>query len=190
MEEWRYGFCSITVMRLLLFVLLCFIITPFAGVYAGTASCSNAITDSNYLGDAQVSYTINGRKTSIRNILQTEGQDIKALHLSVVSLIPNKNWVKVNFTNSLTHEVFEFVVADKGTTVIQHYRPKLTMQEEKKAAYMSGKLVNYYADKCTVEISIADEKHVVGKFAGQFVADDGTRIYIKDGSFDIPISEL
>ena len=176
-------------MRIMLLVIASFIIYPSTGLYAGTASCLNAITDSNYLGDAQVSYTINGKKTSIRNILQTEGQDIKALHLSVVSLIPNKNWVKVNFTNSLTHEVFEFVVADKGTTVIQHYRPKLTVQEEQKAAYMSGNLVNYYADKCTVEISIADEKHVVGKFAGQFVADDGTRIYIKDGHFDIPMNE-
>jgi len=177
-------------MRLLLFVLLYSFISPFAGVCAGTASCSNAINDSNYLGDAQVSYTINGKKTSIRNILQTEGQDIKALHLNVVGLIPNKNWVRVNFTNSLTHEVFEFVVADKGTTIIQHYRPKLTVQEEQKAAYMSGNLVNYYADKCTVEISIADEKHVVGKFAGQFVADDGTRIYIKDGHFDVPMAKL
>ena len=97
--------------------------------------------------------------------------------------------VRVNFTNSLTHEVFDFVVADKGTTVIRHYKPTLTVQEEKKAAYMSGKLVNYYADYCTVEISTADEKHVVGKFAGQFVADDGTRINIKDGNFDIPMNQ-
>ena len=79
-------------------------------------------------------------------------------------------------------------MADKGTTVIQHYRPKLTVQEEKKAAYMSGNLVNYYADNCTVDISIADEKHVIGKFSGTFVADDGTRIVIKAGSFDIPIN--
>ena len=112
------------------------------------------------------------------------------MHLNVVGLIPKTNLVRVNFTNSLTHEVFDFVVANKGTTVIQHYKPKLTVQEEKKAAYMSAKLVNYYADKCTVEISIADEKHVVGKFAGQFVADDGTRIYIKDGNFDIPINQI
>ena len=54
---------------------------------------------------------------------------------------------------------------------------------------MSGNLVNYYADNCTVEISIADEKHVVGKFSGTFVADDGSRIVIKAGSFDIPINK-
>ena len=97
--------------------------------------------------------------------------------------------MRVNFTNSLTHEVFEFVVADKGKTVIQHYKPKMTVQEEKKAAYMSGNLVNYYADNCTVDISMADEKHVVGKFSGAFVADDGSRIVIKAGSFDIPINQ-
>ena len=46
--------------------------------------------------------------------MQTEGENIKALHLNVVSLIPKQGLVRVNFTNSLTHEVFEFVVADKG----------------------------------------------------------------------------
>ncbi len=140
-------------------------------------------------GMPQVSYTINGKKTTIKNILQTEGENIKALHLNVVGLIPNTNLLRVNFTNSLTHEVFDFVVANKGTTVIQHYKPKLTVQEEKKAAYMSGNLVNYYADNCTVDISMADEKHVVGKFSGAFVADDGSRIVIKAGSFDIPINQ-
>jgi hypothetical protein len=176
-------------MRVILIVLLSVIMHPSAGLCAGAAFFSNAMVDSNYFGNAQVSYTINGKKTSIKNILQADGQNIKALHLNVVSLIPKGNLVRVNFTNTLTHEVFDFVVADKGTTVIQHYKPSLTVQEEKKAAYMSEKLVNYYADKCTVEISIADEKHVVGKFAGQFVADDGTRINIKDGSFDIPMNK-
>ncbi len=145
--------------------------------------------DSTYFGNAVVSYTIKGKKTTIKNILQTEGENIKALHLNVVSLIPKQGLVRVNFTNSLTHEVFEFVVADKGKTVIQHYKPKITVQEEKKAAYMSGNLVNYYADNCTVDISMADEKHVVGKFSGAFVADDGSRIVIKAGSFDIPINQ-
>ena len=145
--------------------------------------------DSTYFGNAVVSYTIKGKKTTIKNILQTEGENIKALHLNVVTLIPKQGLVRVNFTNSLTHEVFEFVVADKGKTVIQHYKPKITVQEEKKAAYMSGNLMNYYADNCTVDISMADEKHVVGKFSGEFVADDGSRIVIKAGSFDIPINQ-
>ncbi len=95
----------------------------------------------------------------------------------------------VNFTNSLIHEVFDFVVDNKGTTVIEHYKPKLTVQEEKKAAYMSAKLVNYYADKCTIEIIMADEKHIIGKFSGSFVADDGSRVVSKGGSVDIPINE-
>jgi hypothetical protein len=176
-------------MRVIQFILLSFFIYPTAGFCAGTSSCPNAVTDSNYFGNAQVSYTIHGKKTTIKNILQTEGQNINALHLNVVSLIPKNNLVRVNFTNSLTHEVFDFLVADKGTTIIKHYKPRLTVQEEKKAAYMSGNLVNYYADYCTVEITIADEKHVVGKFAGEFVADNGSRIIIKAGSFDIPINE-
>ena len=166
-----------------------FVIRPSDSYCSRMASYLNAITDSNYFGNAQVSYTINGKKTTIKNILQTEGENIKALHLNVVGIIPNTNLLRVNFTNSLTHEVFDFVVANKGITVIQHYKPKLTVQEEKKAAYMSGNLVNYYADNCTVDISMADDKHVVGKFSGAFVADDGSRIVIKAGSFDIPINQ-
>ncbi len=176
-------------MRIMLFILVFSVINPSDGFCSGMASYQRPITDSNYFGNAQVSYTIHGKKTTIKNILQTEGQNINALHLNVVSLIPKNNLVRVNFTNSLTHEVFDFLVADKGTTIIKHYKPRLTVQEEKKAAYMSGNLVNYYADNCTVEITIADEKHVVGKFAGEFVADNGSRIIIKAGSFDIPINE-
>jgi hypothetical protein len=176
-------------MQVMLFVLLFFTIKPFTGAFAEKTFYVDTVPDSTYFGNAVVSYTINGKKTTIKNILQTDGENIKALHLNVVSLIPKGNLVRVNFTNSLTHEVFDFLVADKGTTVIKHYKPRLIVQEEKKAAYMSAKLVNYYADNCTVDISMADEKHVVGKFAGYFVADDGTRIYIRDGSFDIPINE-
>jgi len=176
-------------MRIILFVLLSILIHPSGGFCAKMAFYPNAMADSNYFGNAKVSYTINGKKTSIKNILQTDGQNIKALHLNVVSLIPKGNLVRVNFTNSLTHEVFDFVVADKGTTVIQHYKPSLTVQEEKKATYMSEKLVNYYADNCKIEIITADEKHVVGKFSGAFISDDGTRIIINAGSFDIPINQ-
>jgi hypothetical protein len=166
-----------------------FIVSPSIARCAENSFLISIGPDSTYFGNAVVSYTIKGKKTTIKNILQTEGENIKALHLNVVGLIPNTNLLRVNFTNSLTHEVFDFVVANKGTTVIQHYKPKLTVQEEKKAAYMSGNLVNYYADNCSVDISIADEKHVVGKFSGAFVADDGSRIVIKAGSFDIPINE-
>ncbi len=176
-------------MRVILFLILSIFIYPAAGLCSGTAFRPHTPTDSNYFGNARVSYTIHGRKTIIKNILQTEGQNIKALHLNTISLIPKKGLVRVNFTNSLTHEVFDFVVADKGTTVIRHYKPTMITQEEKKAVYMSEQLVNYYADYCTVVISTADEKHVVGKFAGQFVADDGTRINIKDGNFDIPMNQ-
>jgi hypothetical protein len=164
------------------------IISPSVGFCAEYFYFTHSGPDSTYFGNAVVSYTIHGKKTTIKNILQTEGQNIKALHLNVVSLIPKQGLVRVNFTNSLTHEVFEFVVADKGKTVIQHYKPRITVQEEKKAAYMSASLVNYYADNCTVDISLADEKHVIGKFSGTFVADDGKRIVIKAGSFDIPIN--
>jgi hypothetical protein len=176
-------------MRIMLFILVSSVLNPFAGLCSGIAFRPNAIPDSNYFGNAQVSYTIRGKKTTIKNILQTEGQNITALHLNVVSLFPNEGLVRVNFTNSLTHEVFDFVVADKGTTIIHHYKPSITMEVEKRAAYMSEKLVNYYADYCKIEITAADEKHVAGKFSGQFIADDGSRIKIRNGRFDIPISE-
>ncbi len=176
-------------MRIMLFVLLCSVISPFTGRCEAGDSRPKAGPDSTYFGNAVVSYTIHGKKTMIKNLLQTEGENIKALHLNVVGMIPKTNLLRVNFTNSLTHEVFDFVVAAKGTTVIEHYKPKLTTQEEKKAAYMSPKLMNYYADKCTIEIILADEKHVIGKFSGAFIADDGSRVVIKAGSFDIPINE-
>jgi hypothetical protein len=176
-------------MRVIIILVLSVIIYPATGLRAGTVSRPNTLTDSNYFGNARVSYTVHGKKTTIKNILQTDGQNIKALHLNTVILIPKKGLVRVNFTNVLTHEVFDFVVADKGTTVIRHYKPTMITQEEKKAAYMSEQLVNYYADNCTVVISTADDKHVVGKFAGQFIADNGARINIKDGNFDIPMNQ-
>jgi hypothetical protein len=176
-------------MRSKWFIITFLITSPLIGICAENSYFTHPVPDSSYFGNAVVTYTIKGKKTTIRNILQTEGQNITALHLNAVSLIPKQGLVKVNFTNSLTHEVFEFVVADKGKTVIQHYKPRITVQEEKKAAYMSENLVNYYAENCTIDISMANEKHVVGKFSGDFISDDGKHVHIKRGSFDIPISE-
>jgi len=176
-------------MRILSFMFLSFIIFPCVGFCMGINFIPKTTADSNYFGNAFVSYTINGKRANIKNLLQKDGQNIKALHLNEVVLLPKKKWVHVNFTNSLTNEVFDFMVNDKGTTVIRKYKPKLTADEEQKAAYMSSKLINYYADYCTVEIITANAKHVVGKFNGEFVADNGTRIIIKDGKFDVPISE-
>ncbi|HEY2350361.1 MAG TPA: hypothetical protein VGH64_15190 [Puia sp.] len=175
-------------MQALLLTAVLFIFNPLQGISAEKFNFRRHGPDSTYFGNAVVSYTIKGKKTTIKNLLQTGGQNITALHLNVVGLIPKKNLVRVNFTNSLTHEVFDFIVADKGTTVIQHYKPTLTVEEEKKAVYMSTSLVNFYADNVRVEISIADEKHVTGKFSGEFISDNGTHVVIKAGSFDIPIT--
>jgi len=176
-------------MRSVLFILTFLMIHPFTGFCSGKITFPHADPDSTYFGNAVVSYTIKGKKTTIKNLLQTEGQNIKALHLNVVGPLSKTGLMRVNFTNSLTHEVFDFVVADKGTTIIKHYKPALTVDIEKKAAYMSEKLVNYYADWCKIDIIAADEKHVAGKFSGEFVSDDGIRIRIKKGSFDVPINE-
>ena len=176
-------------MRIILFVLLSPILYPSIALFAENTFCTNAITDTNYFGNAYLSYTINGKKTSIKNLLQTKGQNIKALHLNVVGPIAKTELLRINFTNSLTHEVFDFVVANKGTTLIRHYKPSLTVKDEQKAAYMSPQLVNYYADNCKIDITIADGKHIVGKFAGQFISDNGKHIDIKDGSFDVPVNE-
>lgn len=176
-------------MRPLLICLLFYVIQPVTGFCANADIHPKPRPDSSYFGNAVVTYTIKGKKTTIKNILKTEGQNITALHLNVVELMPKQGFVRVNFTNSLTHEVFDFVVADKGSTIIQHYKPAMTVDVEKKAAYMSEKLVNYYADWCKIDIIAADEKHVVGKFSGEFVSDDGTRVHIKKGSFNIPVNE-
>jgi len=82
-------------------------------------------------------------------------------------------------------ELFDFVVADKGTTNVVYYTP--SFEEDKvRATYMSSKGHNYYGDHVSVTISELDAAHVAGTFSGTFAAE-GKSVTITDGSFDLPI---
>jgi hypothetical protein len=169
-----------------LFLVLMFIVPVPGRCERAMLEKWDAPTDSTYIGDARVTYIINGRRVSIRNTLQTDGATYKALHLNAVSQIPDKNLVRINFTNSLTNEVFDFIVAGKGTTTIIHYIPTISIQAEKKGVYMSDQLVNYNAENVKVKIHSNDGKRVSGKFSGKFISDKGSVVYIRNGSFDLP----
>jgi hypothetical protein len=98
--------------------------------------------------------------------------------------------VKVNLTDSLTHEVFNFFIANKGTTTVLKAKPPLSNVLDKKAAqasYMGTDYTNYYGESVEVTITAMDDKHVAGTFSGKFSTDDDSRqpVEIKDGTFDV-----
>ena len=174
-------------MKVAFLLLLLMYIVPVPGRCERAISTKQyALEDSTYVGDAFVTYMINGRKVSIRNTLQTGGGTHKALHVNTVSQIPDKNLVRINFTNSLTNEVFDFIVAGKGTTTIIHYVPSVSLQPEKKGVYMSNQLLNYNAENVKVEIHSSDGKRITGNFSGKFISEKGNVVYIRNGSFDLP----
>ena len=84
-------------MRIIPFIIAFIIIHPGNGLCAKKVFYQTTTPDSTYFGNAVVSYTIQGKKTTIKNILQTEGENIKALHLNVVSLIPKTGLVEGKF---------------------------------------------------------------------------------------------
>jgi len=145
------------------------------------------IADSTYSGDAQLSYTVEGRKVNIKSYLQTGGKNLIALYINEV-VKKEGGIVRINLTNYLTWEVVNFLVADKGTTHILHYSPTLFNRNENQGEFML-KLVNYYADDVTVQITEMDNKHVAGTFFGKFISNSKKAIQISNGHFDVPYKE-
>jgi hypothetical protein len=142
--------------------------------------------DSSYSGDAQLSYTVEGRKVNIKSYLNTNGKNFIALYINEVAK-KDGSMVRVNLTNYLTQEVVNFLIADKGTTPIIHYRPSFT-NKTVQGEFML-KYDNYYADDATVQITAIDNKHVAGTFSGKFISDSKKTIQITNGSFDVPYKD-
>ncbi len=143
--------------------------------------------DSSYSGDAQLSYTVDGRKVNIKSYLSANGKTYIALFINEVAKKEGA-MVRVNLTNYLTQEVVNFLIADKGTTAIIHYMPSFTNRTTAQGEFML-KYNNYYADNATVQITAIDTKHVVGTFSGKFISDSKKTIQITNGSFDVPYKD-
>ena len=95
-----------------------------------------------------------------------------------------------------TSSVFNFTIANSGTTTIKNYSPSLGNFVDKKtksASYMEGGTYkSYYGDSVTVTITSIDASRVAGTFSGTFKAekdDVGTTLSITDGSFDLPFGK-
>ena len=145
--------------------------------------------DSSYAGDASLSYTIGDRQVAIKNYLVTGGKNWIALFLNKVVNKTADGTVSINITNYLSKEVFNFIVANKGSTSILHYSPSLA-ETKNKGTYMSPKYVNYYADDVTVNITSINAKRVAGTFSGKFIDNDKKSVInITDGKFDVPFAD-
>jgi hypothetical protein len=152
---------------------------------ASAASASS--TDGAYTGDGSLSYTVDGKTTSIKSILVKDGKNMIALFVNAVTNDPATGTVKVEMTNSLTSEVFKFKVANKGATTIMHYSPSFNATKVE-GEYMSPKYENYYADSAVATIDQLNDTHVAGTFSGKFINGDHNKsVELTNGSFDIPI---
>jgi hypothetical protein len=143
-----------------------------------SAATPSAATPAANTGNGTLSYTVDGTKTVVSPPAST-------IFINEVSHNTAKGSVKIKVTIFPMGELFDFVVADKGTTNIEHYQP--SFQEEKVGAtYLSAKGRNYYGDHASVTISTIDAAHVAGTFSGTFTGDDNKSVTITDGSFDLP----
>ncbi|MEP7143659.1 MAG: hypothetical protein ABI707_12345 [Ferruginibacter sp.] len=151
--------------------------------------------DSTYTGNNSFAYTINGWRRSIKDFMHDgDGKNWMALYLNKVKNDPATGTVKVKITNQLTKEVFDFSVANSGTTTILHYSPTLFNHIDKKSSaisYMSSRYKNYYGDSVMITITSITATRVAGKFSGKFLSDDDkpATLAITDGSFDVPFTK-
>lgn len=158
---------------------------------ASTTSSTNADnTDGIFLGDNSLEYTIDGKHVSIKDLLQKGSENLVALYLNKVNNNTTTGMLRVNMTNEISKEVFNFNIANSGTTTILHYSPSLSNFSNKKnneAEYMSPKYQNYYGDSVTVTITEINASHVTGKFSGRFLSGDDkpVALEITDGSFNL-----
>jgi len=147
--------------------------------FASYVNNSSAITaSSGDDGEGSLAYTIDGTRMVVK-------RPSSSIYINEVSHNVTKGTVKIKVTIFPAGELFNFLVADKGTTNIEHYTP--SFEEHKvEAIYMSHEGHNYYGDHVSVSISALDAAHVTGTFLGTFAAE-GKSVTIKDGSFDLPI---
>ncbi len=129
-------------------------------------------------GEGSLAYTIDGTKVVVK-------RPASSIYLNEVSHNPDKASVRIKVTIFPSGELFNFLVADKGTTDIINYKP--TFGEHKvEAVYLSPSGHNFYGDHVSVSIRSLDAVHVTGTFSGTFAAE-GKTVTIKDGIFDLAL---
>jgi hypothetical protein len=144
--------------------------------------------DSTYSGDNMFSYSFNGRKVTIRDIMHAgDGKNRMALYLNHVT--NDAGMLSIEITNQLSAEVFNLTIPNSGTTRISHYSPSLSNFRDKKSAsadFMSH-YKNYYADDVTVTVTDINATHVAGTFSGKYLSDDDKPVpmEVTDGKFDL-----
>ncbi|MEO8852429.1 MAG: hypothetical protein ABI359_01530 [Ginsengibacter sp.] len=148
---------------------------------------NTASSDANLTGTNGIfSYTVKGKHIVARNYVQQSN-----LFINEVSDDASNGIVLIKVTCE-TSNVFNFTVANSGTTTITNYSPSLGNFADKKtkvATYMEGGTYkNYYGDSVTVNITSIDASRVSGTFSGTFKADadDVATVNITDGSFNLP----
>jgi len=146
------------------------------------ASCMNhsaaATPSSGDDGNGSLAYTVDGKRTVVK-------RPSSSIYINEVSHDVAKGTVTIKVTIFPLGELFNFVVADKGTTNVVHYTPSFG-EEKVKATYMSSQGRNYYGDHVLVTISELSTAHVAGTFSGTFAAE-GKSVTVTDGSFDLPV---
>ena len=170
-----------------------------AGIFLSLAACSGRGSaaaasgggsgDSTYSGDNLFSYTFNGRKVTIRDLMHDgDGKNWMALFLNHVT--NDGGMVSIEITNQLTSEVFKITVPNNnGTTKVSHYTPSLSDFGDKKttmAEFMSH-YKNYYGEDVTVTITAIDATHVAGTFSGKYLSGGNKPVpmEVTDGKFDL-----
>jgi hypothetical protein len=153
-----------------------------------TSSANTTAPDANLTGkDGSFSYTIDGQRVEAVNNVQHAN-----LFINEVSNDAANGMLKITVTANSSN-VFDFDIANSGTTTINDYHPSLSGFIDKKAkvaSYMDGKTYrNLYAVSVTVTITSINGSRVTGTFSGTFKADEsdgGATANITDGSFNLP----
>jgi hypothetical protein len=153
-----------------------------------SSTAKTASSDANLTGrDGRFNYTINGQKVETVNYVQNAN-----LFINEVSNDAANGMAKIAVT-CLGSNVFDFDIANSGTTNIDNHQPpssSITGKRTIAASYMDGKTSrNLYAVSVTVTIASIDNSRVSGTFSGTFKADQsdgGATANITDGSFNLP----
>lgn len=159
---------------LLLPVLAATILLP-----ASCANNSNAATPASSAdGEGSLAFTMDGTKRVIK-------RPANSIYINEVSHNATKGTVRIKVTIFPGGELFNFAVADKGTTNVLHYQPSFG-EEKNVAIYLGHDLQNYYGENVSVTITAVDAAHVTGTFSGKF-ASENKSVNVTDGSFDLPM---
>jgi len=140
----------------------------------------------NFTGGAGgFSYTLDGKRIETANNVQNGN-----LFINEVSNDATNGTVRIKVTCAGSN-VFDFVIANSGTTTVDsHQRSSPDAIGKKSASYMDGKTYrNLYALSFTATITGIDNSRVSGTFSGTFKADEsdgGATANITSGSFNLP----